>query len=198
MIILPLPSRYPPVKGFHPPVNDFRKETTAWKALVWAYADEHVRAATHCGGEPVQYCSNGLRMMRVGETGIGRGSINGVLDVHEDAIQIDGLVARWFDQWPAWRNMVAVYAERKSPPPRLEQLRPLRVVGPARDDRGKPLFMWDTFGRRDNPIACVVRFEGCTPQQVKAHAEFLALFEAMMDRMVEMTFKKWKVVSRGY
>lgn len=198
MFILPLSSRLPPVKGIDPPVRDFRRETTAWDALVWAYYDQSVRAATHCGSEPAHYCSNGLSMMRVGETGIGRGTINGLLEAHPDAWAIDNLVGNWFDEWPEWRNGVAIYAESRRPPPAPEQLPRLRIVGPLMTTKGNPVHLYRDWGAKDHPFLCPLEIEeGCTEAQVQRHIQFLALFEAMLDVMKGLKLDKWKIVARN-
>lgn len=198
MFILPSHSRDLPVRRIDPPVVDKRREITAWGALVWAYADENVRAATHCGSEPAFYCSNGLSVMRVGETGVGRGAINGLLDAHPDAWAIDNLVANWFDDWPEWRNGVAVYAEGRRPPPTVERLPRLRIVGPQLTAKGNPVQLYRDYGAKDHPYLCPLEIEeGCTQRDVERHRQFLALFEAMLDVMSGLKLERWKIVGRG-
>ncbi|MEN6306025.1 MAG: hypothetical protein ABFD96_25090 [Armatimonadia bacterium] len=177
---------------------DLRRKTTAWAALVWAYADQSVRAATHCGTEPAFYCSNGLRLMRLGETGIGSGTINGMLEAHPDAWAIDNLVANWFDEWPEWRNGVAVYAEARKLPPRLHQLQRFQILGPQRTAKGNPIQLYRDFGAKDHPYLCPLEIEdGCTEADVERHRQFLALFEALLDVMAGLKLERWKIVGRG-
>lgn len=177
---------------------DLRRETTAWGALVWAYAEEHVRAATHCGTEPAFYCSNGYSLMRLAETGIGGGAINGLLEAHPDAWAIDNLVANWFDEWPEWRNGVAVYAERRAAPPSIDRLPRLRVVGPARTAKGNPVHLYRDFGAKDHPYLCPLEIqEGFTDREIERHRQFLMLFEAMLDVMKGLRLAKWKIIARG-
>lgn len=195
-----LPVTFPSASRYrnHPPVTDLKRDISAWKALVWAYGDECIRAATHCDGETVQYCSNGLRMMRVGETGIGRGTINGLLDAHPDAWAIDNLVANWFDEWPHWRNGVAVYAESRRPPPRAEELQPFTIVGPELNAKNRPREIWHTFGRKDYPYLCPLVVEGWPREDIERHRQFIVLFDAMLEVMKGLNLTKWRIVEKGY
>ena len=197
MTIFPLSSRDLPVRKKQPPVADLRREITAWRALVWAYADENVRAATHCGGESAQYCSNGLRMMRIGETGIGRGTINGLLDAHPDACAIDNLVANWFDEWPMWRQGVAVYAEKRMFPPSADLMQTFTIVGPVLNAKGRPKEIWHTVGRKDHPYLCPLEVEGFPREEIERHRQFMALFDAMLEVMMGLKLTRWRIVSKG-
>lgn len=198
MITLPSSSHHLPIRGGHPPIRDLRSETTAWKALVWAYADQNVRAATHCGSEPAYYCSNGLAVMRMGETGIGRGAINGMLEAHPDSWAIDNLVANWFEEWPEWRNGVAVYAESRRPPPQAQRLPRFRILGPHLTAKGNPVHIYRDWGAKDHPFLCPLDIEeGYTVKMIQRHIEFLALFEAMLDVMTGLKLEKWKIIGRG-
>jgi len=197
-MFLPTPSQLPPKMKDLPPKADLRREISAWKALVWAYADENVRAATHCGSEPALYCSNGLSLMRVGETGIGGGTINGLLEAHPDAWAIDNLVANWFDEWPDWRQGVALYAESRRPPPAVEHLPRQRIVGPKLNGKGNPVQLYRDFGAKDHPYLCPLEIdEGYTAAQVEWHRQFLLLFKAMLDVMEGLKLERWRVRGRG-
>lgn len=174
---------------------DFRRDISAWGALKWAYADQSVRAATHCGSEPAFYCSNGLALMRVGETGIGGGAINGLLEAHPDAWAIDNLVANWFDEWPEWRNGVAVYAESRRLPPSVEQLPRFKVDGPKLNAKNNPVVLYSARGGRSAYLCPLEVSEGATQADIDRHAAFLAMFNAMLDIMPGLKLEKWKIVS---
>lgn len=177
---------------------DFRRDISAWGALKWAYADQSVRAATHCGSEPAFYCSNGLALMRVGETGIGGGAINGLLEAHPDAWAIDNLVANWFDEWPEWRNGVAFYAESRRLPPALEQLPRFRIEGPRLTAKGNPVQLYRDFGAKDHPYLCPLEIqEGYDDAQIERHRQFLVMFDAMLDVMKGLKLEMWRIVSAG-
>lgn len=177
---------------------DLRREITAWGALKWAYADEQVRAATHCNGEPALYCSNGLALVRVGETGIGGGTINGLLDAHPDAWAIDNLVANWFDEWPEWRIGVEVYAEKRQLPPSVDRLPRLRIAGPKRNAKGNPIVLYNDRGGRSAYLCLLEIEEGCTGADVQRHAAFLEMFKAMLEVMAGLKLQRWKIVGTGY
>lgn len=177
---------------------DLRREITAWGALVWAYADQHVRAATHCGSEPALYCSNGLALIRVGETGIGGGAINGLLEAHPDAWAIDNLVANWFDEWPEWRHGVAVYAEKRRPPPAAEQLTTFRICGPKYSAKGHPVVLYNDRGGRSAYLCVLDVEEGATEADVERHRAFLAMFSALLEIMQGLKLERWKISGRDY
>lgn len=198
MLIFPSSSRDLPVRNMPPVKADLRRETTAWRALVWAYADEHVRAATNFPRKDEQsYASNGLALMRLGETGIGGGAIHGLLEAHQDAFAIDALVAAWFEEWPEWRNGVAVYAERRRLPPRPEDLPRFAIVGPERNAKGNPREIWNANGRKDYPFLCPLEVAGWHPAEIEKHAQFIVLFDELLVVMKGLKLDKWVITSTG-
>ena len=67
-----------------------KREITAWEALVWAYANENVRAAGGVDPGRRNY-TTALAMQRWGETGV-KASLDGWWSCHADAVMIDARV----------------------------------------------------------------------------------------------------------
>src|SRR6185503_15471647 len=104
---------------------DLRQPITAWKALVWAYADECVRMATNSDYRVVNTGYSSVDLEGVGGTG---GAIGGFLEAHEDALAIDETVRAWFDFDGIYYHRMAIAAEKRKPLPQASELKPLRVV----------------------------------------------------------------------
>jgi hypothetical protein len=146
---------------------DLRHETTAWRLVQWAYADEHIRAANVDDGQyaVIRQESTLLGRLIDGVIGSGRGTINGKLNAHVDAFVVDGIV------WQALRgrrgdihhyNRLAQSFERRLPIYQEIVIEPLRFVQ-KRDERGRPEMLYPLRGRHE-PIACILTVEGHSPE----------------------------------
>lgn len=177
---------------------DLRRPITAWKALVWAYRDECVRAATNTS-EAGRYAETGFAASRysTGEAG-GGGLINGLLEAHVDAHAIDQLVANWFDEWPLWRQGVAVYAEKAELPPHPDTLPRFRIVGPELNAKGNIRVIYKSYGRKDEGYLCPLVSEGFDEREIQRHREFHALFIGLLDIMGGLKLKKWRITGPGH
>lgn len=181
----------------HLPKADLRREITAWRALVWAYADETLRAATDAASAP-GHLERSAGVVRY--TDQGRSNTQGCwLEVHEDAFAIDALVMAWFDHDGLRRDELARYAERRTPPPRQLDLQPLRC-GPVYRANGAIKLEYPPRGRQV-PYLCYVDYEGLPPHVVelkqRRQAELHGLFLALLDVMAGLRLSKWKILGRG-
>ncbi len=176
------------------PKADLRAETTAFQLLVWTYADERVRAAGE-GGDygPVAMESTLLGRLIDGVAGVGRGTINGLLEVHDDALAVDGLVWAWFDGNWSHRAYLASYLERRVAPPHPKTLKPLRRV-PRLRANGRPYLLYDL---NRNVVGVVEDVEGCDEKQLAYAGLQHRLFCGLLGVLSGIKLKKWKVVARG-
>jgi hypothetical protein len=197
MITLPSSSHKAPKMINKPPKADLRREITAWRVLVWAYRDECVRAATN-SLEAGRLAETGYAASRYGAGPGSGGAINGLLEAHMDAHMIDQLVANWFDEWPMWRQGVAVYAESGKYPPRAEDLPRLRIVGPQLKPNGRHVELWRDAGAKDHPYLCPLEIDGFEADAIERHRQFVILFEALLDVLQGLPLTKWKIVGRGH
>lgn len=177
---------------------DLRTPISAWHALVWAYADECVRAA----GEEYNHhatakqTSSTGRLMNMGIVQ-GRGAINGRLDCHEDAVTIDVKLRAWLDE--VNRNFypcLAKAVERRKRVPRAGELMPLHPV-PVRRANGTIKEEYSRMGRHDQPSYCLVEWEGYTLEELSAAQQLYDLFIAFLDVLPGMKLSKWLISERG-
>lgn len=171
---------------------DLRQPITAWKALVWAYADEHVRAATNSKGSWVR---PGPSSVDLGETG-GSSGIAGFLEAHDDAVAIDGMVKAWFDFDGMQYHRLAFALERRARPPRGCELQPLRLV-PKLKVNGTPEMVYNGYGRHDMPLYCLLEIEGYDDAAIAKAQELYDLFVALLDIMPGLKLSKWRIVGQG-
>jgi hypothetical protein len=175
-----------------------KREITAWDALVWAYANENVRAAG--GIEPARRdYSTALAMQRWGETGV-KASLDGWWSCHIDAVVIDARVKRLTDG--RQYTLIARAAEARvpiSPIPQLEETLPHPEL--VNTGRGKgPKVINHPTGRR--PWYCPLVWEGPTPEE-RARAERLqaslhGVFLAVLDALIGIDgLERWSIKSRG-
>lgn len=176
---------------------DLRAEASAWAVLVWAYADECVRAAgeEYRDSGPVRETSSTGRLMNMGLVQ-GRGSINGRLDAHADALAIDKKLRLWFDFNPNYYAGVAMAAEKRRRVPMGCELPPLRVV-PHRRVNGAIKEEYTRMGRHDKPAYCLFDLEGCSGEEMAAAQQVYDLFIAFLDIMPGLKLSKWRVTQRG-
>ena len=197
---LPSPSHDLPKRIIHPPKDglraDLRRPITAWRALVWTYRDEHVRAATNAS-QRGRLAETGYAAPRYGGDAAPGGLINGVLEAHQDAHAIDHLVANWFDEWPLWRQGVAVYAEKPLLPPHPDDLPPFRILGPVLNADGKPKRQYKSYGHKGEGYLCPLLCEGLEAAEIQRHREFHALFHELLRVMQGLVLVKWKIIGPG-
>lgn len=200
MFILPSSSRHPPVDRNHPPVVDNRRETTAWAALVWAYADEIVLAASAVGGS--NFPSPGLAMSGLGRERISGGLINGWYEPHPDAHTIHAKLCDWFVHDSHGLCQVMAYAERRKQLPHEITLPRVKVV-PRYDRQGNVLIERRRAHRQGRVVTeyCVVDYEGIDPRQAdrreQAWRDMYAMFLAFLDVMKGFELTRWKITRRG-
>lgn len=179
-------------RGDHPKA-DLRRDITAWRLLVWAYRDECVRAAS---SEVVRQAgSNGLALLRMGETGIGGGTINGLLESHLDALRVDAFVGDWMTPLKGGRDWIAAAAERGRPPVLPERLPRLRA-GPEINGKGKVVEFYPLSGRREAYL-CPVVWEGWSDAEIEAYRQRHVLFLALLPALAGLALEKWRVTERG-
>lgn len=174
---------------------DLRREITAWRLLVWAYADECVRAATNGREQGPGVAASSAAVAYTSETGLARGAINGLLNAHEDAWAIDDFVGRlWFAGHAHGRDFVASAAERRKPPVAADRLERLRAI-PLLNARGAPHLLYTDSGKR--PYLCLLDWQGHSEAEIAAHDALHRLFVALLDVLPGLVLSKWKVVGRG-
>lgn len=197
MSIFPSASHHLPKKGFDLPKRsievDLRRDLTAWKALVWAYADQ--LAYWGSGGGPQCFLGPGIAAICYGEEG--QYEVPPSTDVDDDAMAIDTLVRNWFDIDLKWRDGLARYAMARKPPPPVEALEPLHVLSPARDPDYVPRLIYPPSGQRHAAYICVIEFGGHSAAAIQRHREFMALFHELLNVMRGLTLKKWRITAPG-
>lgn len=180
--------------------SGFRRETTAWAALKWAYADEIVLAASSVGGS--NFPSPGLAMSGLGRERISGGLINGWYEPHADARLIHAKLQDWFAHDPRSGFVVMSHAEKRLELPASITVPRVRVA-PVLDRNGNVLVQRHRSHRKAKVITeyCVVDYEGTDPrvaeQRERAWADLYQLFVAFLDVMPGFILAKWKVTSRG-
>lgn len=190
-----------------------KPEKTPWEALVWAYAEENVRAAN--GHHTVPMIASALRRLGEGPGAAfeARGALAGYLDCHADAAAIESVVkgvtagGREFAWWelemvgdPARlvsdvkRARVAaadIHAEiaaaaeaRVMPPPEIA-IEPPRAA--PLYDRGSPHPYVAIHPRARRPWYCPVEWAGTMPNQAaRQRARHEAVYAAFLDVLVAL------------
>lgn len=172
---------------------DLRQPITAWKALVWAYANECVRVATNSDYRLANTGYSSVDLEGVGGAG---GAINGFLEAHEDALAIDETVRAWFDFNGSYYAHVAQTVEKRRRLPMASELQPLRAV-PVRRVNGTIKEEYLGNGRHDAPAYCLVEYEGHTSDELQHAQELYDLFVALLDIMPGLKLSKWRITERG-
>jgi hypothetical protein len=179
---------------------DLRAPITAWAALVWAYHDELVHAASNVGA--AWYADTGYAQSQLGVERVSGGLINGVLEAHEDAVMIHAKMREWFSGHSEGLTRLIWVAERRialAPEISLPRVR----VMPRRDKNGEVIVMRlrPYRGARVETEYCEVEYEGLSLEvaaaREQAYREFYALFLAFLDAMPGFKLVKWKVEGRG-
>lgn len=199
-MFLPTPSQLPPKRIDQPPKADHRREITAWKALVWAYADELVLAASAPG--PASFVSEGPQMSGLGRERIGGGAINGWYEPHADARLIHAKLEAWFNHDRQGCQAIMWHAERRreiAPAISVPRLRAVAVL----DRQGEVLIERIRSDRKARVSAqyCLVEFEGTDPavaaSKERAWKDLYRLFVAFLDVMPGFPLTKWRIAERG-
>lgn len=190
MITLPLSSQVPPNYKKEAPKADLRREITPWRALIWAYRDEAVRAASN-HEYATDYASTGYTMMQRAETGIGGGTINGVLEAHEDAIHIDAKLQAWCDRDARLYDAVATAGEKMRPVPAACDVPRLRVV-PVLKANGTVKMEYPVMDAK-RPYFCLVQYDGYSETEIERVAYVRRMFDGFLRIMHGFTLSKWKV-----
>jgi len=172
---------------------DLRQPITAWKALVWAYADECVRVATNSDYRLPNTGYSSVDLEGVGGTG---GAINGFLEAHEDALAIDETVRAWFDFNGTYYHRLAIAAEKRKPLPKAGELPPLHVV-PEYRPNGALRIEYRSQGKHAEPCYCLVTYDGYTADELAKVQELYDLFVALLDILPGLKLRKWRVGARG-
>jgi hypothetical protein len=119
---------------------------------------------------------------------------------HEDALTVHDYVMRLTT---IERQLIIVSAELGTPPEWNPKIPPVKVV-PVLRGNGKPKMLYPP--RRNEPIACLIAYEGVMPQQAEAlrersraayracHSALLILAEALTS-LDELT--RWRVAEAG-
>jgi hypothetical protein len=173
---------------------DLRHETSAFALLVWTYADEHVRAASD-GGDYGHEAKTSTLLGRLidGVVGSGRGTINGLLEAHEDAMAVDALVWAWFDQNGSHRAYLASYLERRVAPPHPDTLERQRRV-PRLRANGKPHVIYD---HNRNPVGVLEDVVGYDEKQIAYASYHHRMFVELIGVLPGIHLTRWKVTRSG-
>ena|SRR6185295_2850277 len=172
---------------------DLRQPITAWKALVWAYADECVRMATNSDYRLASTGYSSVDLEGVGGTG---GAINGFLEAHDDALAIDETVRAWFDFDGMYYQRLAIAAEKRRPPPKASELAPWHVVPVLRPNETIKC-EYRTLGRHDEPWYCLIDYEGTEPDQLEEAQKLYDLFLGLLGILPGLKLSKWRVEGEG-
>jgi hypothetical protein len=200
-MFLPSSSRINPVETLHPPVKAERREITAWRCLIWAYADEIVQAASNIGSS-WGYAATGYSQSNVDRERIGGGTINGWYEPHVDALLIHAKLRAWFDRDGEGLALVMRSAERRQEIAPEISLPRVKAV-PVYDRNGNVLIDKRRAGPRGRVITeyCRVEWQGLAIDVAAAreqrYREFYALFVAFLDAMPGFALSRWKVTGRG-
>jgi hypothetical protein len=186
---------HPPKHKDQPPKADLRREITPWKALVWAYADECLAAATNGLTADVGYAlshpENGWVQTQYEERSA-RGTINGLLPAHEDAFVIDSWlwhVACARDPKPY--HAIRAAAEKRCPVAPSSDF-PDLACGPVFRANGK-IAMEYPLGRNDRPYLCLVTYTGYSEDEKRRQQALYDLFQNAMACMQDIDLVKWKI-----
>jgi len=179
---------------------DLRRDITAWGALVWAYADEIVLAASSVAGS--NFPTPGLAMSGLGRERIAGGLINGWYEPHADARLIHAKLAEWFSHDSYGLCQVMAHAERRKQLPREIVLPRVKAL-PRYDRQGNVLIERRRAHRSGRVITeyCVIDYEGIDHREAdrreKAWRDMHAMFVAFLDVMPNFEMSKWRVKGRG-
>jgi hypothetical protein len=179
---------------------DLRRDITAWGALVWAYADEIVLAASSMGGS--NFPSPSLAMSGLGRERISGGLINGWYEPHQDAHTINAKLAEWFAHDGYALCQVMAHAERRKQLPREITLPRVKAL-PVYDRQGNVLIERRRAHRNGRVITeyCVLDYDGIDHREAdrreQAWRDMHTMFLAFLDVMEGFELSKWKVKGRG-
>jgi hypothetical protein len=179
---------------------DLRRDISAWGALVWAYADEIVLAASSVGGS--NFPAPGLAMSGLGRERISGGLINGFYEPHHDARTIHAKLSDWFSHDGYGLCQVMAHAERRKQLPREIHLPRVKAM-PVYDRQGNVLIERRRAHRSGRVITeyCVLEYEGIDPREAdrreQAWRDMHGVLMAFLDVMQGFELTKWRVTNRG-
>ncbi len=176
------------------PKADLRAEISAFGLLIWTYADERVRAASEeWAGEtfgPLVSRSTPLGRLVDGVIGSGRGTINGMLYAHEDAVAVDGAVLAACGGRSDQHQYLALHFERRMVPPHPSTLEPERKV-PRLRPNGKPHLLYD---HNRHVIGVVHDLVGYSAKHIAFAAQAFAIYELILVSLASQNLSKWRVL----
>lgn len=171
----------------HPPA---KKTITAWRALVWAYADENVRAAN----AHLVYRDDGRS--RYAGYASEKATVSGYLAAHADAIAVDAMLKGGLDGYQYTR--IARAAEQRVPIPAKIELPPPRII-PVLNRRGRPDVLLNPASGK--PWYCPVKIIGFGDAQARdlqsAQLAMHRIFVWVLDEVARMPFERWVIRGRG-
>lgn len=176
------------------PKADLRAEISAFGLLVWTYADERVRAASEeWAGEthgPFISRSTPLGRLVDGVVGAGRGTINGMLYAHEDAVAVDAAVLAGCGGRSDCHHYLAWHLERRLAPPHPSTLQPERRV-PRLRPNGKPYLLYD---HNRNVIGEAYDVEGYSAKQIAFAEQNFQNYQLIRSKLLSQKLVKWRVL----
>jgi hypothetical protein len=177
---------------------DLRRPITAWRALVWAYRDECVRAASNV--EADRYARTDAASVPMTRERVSGGLINGFLAAHEDALLIDAKLIEWFDN-DSRRLIRTIRAAERAKPPPGEIVVPLARPYPMYNRDGSIATELKKSNGKWQPYLCILDWQGepahVVAKRLAEYAEFHALFLAFLDAMTGFRLSLWRVEGRG-
>jgi hypothetical protein len=173
---------------------------TMWELLVWTYQRQKVHKSGGRDWSLGYGGGTGAALARLAR-GLPRAPIAMAAPLpHEDALTVHDYVMRLT---AIERQLIIVSAELGTPPEWSPKIPPVKVV-PVLRGNGKPKMLYPP--RRNEPIACLIGYEGVMPRQAEAlrersraayrawHSALLILAEALTS-LDELT--RWRVAEAG-
>ncbi len=179
---------------------DLRRDITAWKALVWAYRSECVRAVGEEELAEVGAITRSSILMH-SSSGRHRGTINGRLDCHIDAIAIHSHLLMLLDAETALQVMKA--AEAGEPPAWHLTLPRKRLVPGLNRKTPYGVIHHLIDGRTRRASYCPLREVGLDEEervrlqqaQMTVWLDFVHLLRRMCNVLTSL--EKWRMVGLG-
>jgi hypothetical protein len=194
MKFLPSSSHDVPMKRFHPPKADLRREATAWRVLVWTYRDEKAQWGFDNGAG--RHRLPGLAQCSLGREWAGAGfDVDAPVEAHEDALLVDGKLRGWCEGDRTAYDAIVACAEKATMMAEEPVVELLKAV-PRRDKWGEPAVIYTLKGRR--PYLCEVEYCGLSEEEAGAlrdrHARSLALLKGFLGVMGGFGLTRWKII----
>jgi len=174
------------------PKADLRAEITAWRLLVWAYADERARFANASLSDGADLLVPSLAQRDIAEVAKSAGGVAWMaVDVAADALAVDRAVLEICGGDYHLRNAIARAAERRQP-----------IVPVSSLPQPKPVPRLKINGRLDlgyqpkshTPFVCWLYYDGTDPVTYEQHAVIHGLFCLVLLALPRLAFDRWIVV----